>query len=281
MQIRSDKQLFFDFKKERRLVAFALVASIIAADSIIMLSSTTEEKNFAGNILRPLTGAVAVAFSLKVVHRQRLDGLFGRAYAGLAIGLVLYFAAEITWTYNTLIVQIDVPFPSLADAFWLAGYGPFGYHLFTTARLQRAFSKGSKRTIVITAAVTIFSGLYIFQLVLQSEVSKLDSILPLAISTTYPIADAILIIPAVLSISNSGRGELTYIPWIFISWIFTAIADTLFGYTAVSNIAGEVSVWNLFYNAAYLFMAAGLYWHNKFFLIDESKMQRLWLNRNR
>jgi hypothetical protein len=281
LQIRSDKKLFFDFKKERRLVAFALVASVIAADSIIMLSSTAEEKNFAGNILRPLTAVIAVAFSLKVVYRQRLDGLFGRAYAGLAIGLVLWFAAEITWAYYSLIVQIEVPFPSLADAFWLAGYGPFGYHLFTTARLHRAFSKGSKWTIVITAAVTIVSALYIFQLVLQSEVSKLDSVLPLAISITYPIADAILIIPAVLSISNSGRGELTAVPWIFISWIFTAIADALFGYTAVSNIAGEISIWNLFYNAAYLFMAAGLYWHNKFFLIDECKMERLWLNRNR
>jgi hypothetical protein len=283
LQVRSpfnDTSLYF--KKERRLVTYVVIAAIIAVNSVIILfSSTTEEKNYAGNILRPLVAGVAVTFSLIVVYRQKLDGLLGRAYASLAIGLVLWLAAELVWAYSSIVVRIEVPFPSLADVFWLLGYGPLGYHLFSTARLHRAFHNASKRIFVVSAAVSIFSLVYILDIVSASLTSNLNNFTALAISITYPIADAIVIVPAVLTIAKSGRGELTAVPWIFISWIFTAVADALFGYTAVTNIAGDFSIWNLFYNAAYLIMAAGLYWHNKFFVMDDDKMKKLWKKENR
>jgi hypothetical protein len=194
---------------------------------------------------------------------------------------VLYFIAEIIWAYYGIVLQIEVPFPSPADAFWLAGYAPLGFHLFTISKLHGAYNRKSKRVIFVSLAVAAFSVLYIQSLISVSDLSGPDAILKLGITIAYPIADAIVIIPAVLVILNSGRGELTAIPWIFISWIFTALADTLFGYTVVTNITGELSIWNLAYSAAYLFMAAGLYWHNKFFIIDESKIEKLWQTRNR
>ena len=271
----------FDFKRDRRIVTYSLVASILAVNSIILLAPTTEEQNFYGDVLRQLTGAIAVTFSIIVVWRQKTDGTLGRAYAGLSIGLVLYFIAEIIWAYYGIVLQIEVPFPSPADAFWLAGYGPLGFHLFTMSKLHRAYTRKTKRVIIVSLTVAAFSVLYIQSLISVSDLSGPDAILKLGITIAYPIADAIVIVPAVLVILNSGRGELTAIPWIFISWMFTALADTLFGYTIVTNIAGELSIWNLAYNAAYLFMAAGLYWHNKFFVIDERKIEKLWLTRNR
>jgi hypothetical protein len=281
MQSRASKKLNFDFKKERRAVLFVVVASIIAADSVIMLCSTNEAKSFVGNILRPMTAAFAMAFSVKVVYRQKLDGLLGKAYASLAIGLVLWFTAEMIWGYYGIILRIQLPFPTLADAFWLAGYGPLAYHLFTTARLHRAFSNELTKVFAVIMAVAIFSAIYIFQILTSTDLSEPGGMLSLAISIAYPLADAVMIIPALLSITKSGKGELTAIPWIFVSWIFTAIADAIFGYTADTNIAAQISIWNLFYNAAYIFMAAGLYWHDKFFVIDEAKMERMWRNRNR
>ena len=48
--------MIFDFKRERRIVTYSLIASIIAVNSIILLAPTTEEQNFYGDVLRPLTG---------------------------------------------------------------------------------------------------------------------------------------------------------------------------------------------------------------------------------
>lgn len=68
---------------------------------------------------------------------------------------------------------------------------------------------------------------------------------------------------------------ITSIPWIFISWVLTILADSLFGFTIAMGIASETTVWNVFYSAAYLFMAAGLYWHNRFFLMSRKQLAQL------
>jgi hypothetical protein len=281
LQKQDRKSVGFNFKKERRIVAYSLIASIVAVNSIILLAPTTEEQNFYGNIMGPLTAAIASAFSIVVVYRQKLDGLFGRAYAALSIGLALFLTAEIIWGYYSIVLQIEVPFPSIADAFWLAGYAPFGYHLFTISKFYGAYKRKSKSAIIVSLGVAAFSAFYIQSIVSVSELSGPDALLGLGVSIAYPIADAIMIVPAFLAILGSGRGDLTAIPWIFISWIFTALADTLFGFTFVTNLLGAIPMTDLAYNASYLFMAAGLYWHNKFFVVDESKMERLWQSRNR
>jgi hypothetical protein len=62
--------------------------------------------------------------ALLVTWRHKLDGLHGRTYAEFVAGLALWFVAKVLWSYYELDAEID-PFPSLADAFWIAGYAPF------------------------------------------------------------------------------------------------------------------------------------------------------------
>jgi hypothetical protein len=212
---------------------------------------------------------VATSIAVVIVVRQGLGGIFGRAYAAMAAGLGLYLVAEVLWAYYSIVAGIEVPFPSLADAFWLAGYGPFGYGLFNLARLYKGDKPGIKKSSKIVALlVAAFSSYYIAQLILIADFTTTDGVIAMSIGIAYPILDAILVIPAVMAVLASGKGYLTAIPWIFISWIFFAVADSIFGFTAVTSIAGESSVWNIFYNAAYISMAAGLYWHNRYLIFD-------------
>lgn len=250
------------------IVGFVVVT--LAVNSIILLAPDIEMQNYFGNILRPLVAAVASGLALIVVYRQKVSGIFGRSYAFLAGGLVLYLVAEILWAYYSIGLGIEVPFPSLADAFWLAAYAPFGYGLFSLSRLYTKHGKSKMKALaVMSLSVAAFSSYYVLQLI---SVSDLTDPIPLAISITYPILDGILLVPALLVIVSSGKGYLTSIPWIFVSWIFTAIADSIFGFTAVTSIAGDISVWNLFYNAAYLSMATGLFWHNRYMIFDSKRV---------
>jgi len=250
------------------IVGFVVVT--LAVNSIILLAPDIEMQNYFGNILRPLVAAVASGLALIVVYRQKVSGIFGRSYAFLAGGLVLYLVAEILWAYYSIGLGIEVPFPSLADAFWLAAYAPFGYGLFSLSRLYTKHGKSKMKALaVMSLSVAAFSSYYVLQLI---SVSDLTDPIPLAISITYPILDGILLVPALLVVISSGKGYLTSIPWIFVSWIFTAIADSIFGFTAVTSIAGDISVWNLFYNAAYLSMATGLFWHNRYMIFDSKRV---------
>ena len=46
------------------------------------------------------------------------------------MGLILWFIAELSWTYYELGLGIENPYPSPADAIWLAGYPFIIYFLF-------------------------------------------------------------------------------------------------------------------------------------------------------
>ena len=264
-------------KKARRNFIIGLIAATVGVNSIILFAPDAESKSYLGDLIVPMVAAVAAGLALVVVYRQKVSGIFGRAYAALAAGLGLYFIAEVIWAYYSIGLGVEVPFPSLADVFWTAAYGPFGYGLFTLSRLySRRDKRGShmKALFVMGVAVGAFSSYYVMQLILVSDLSEPDAGMALAIGVAYPIMDAILLIPALVAIISAGKGYLTSIPWIFVSWLFTALADSLFGFTAVTSMAADVTIWNMYYVAAYLSMAAGMLWHNKYMIFD-SKMEMM------
>lgn len=255
----------------QKSLLFTAIAAGLAINAVILFAGDTDLQNKLGDLTGPILASVATGIAVIIVIRQGLDGIFGRSYAALAAGLSLYLVAEILWAYYSIVAGVEVPFPSLADAFWLAGYGPFGYGLFKLAKLYKGGKPGPRRSIVVvTLLVATFASYYIAQLIVVSDVTTSDGVIALSIGIAYPILDAILVIPAVIAVLTSGRGYLTAVPWIFMSWIFMALADSIFGFAAITT--AEVSVWNVFYNssynAAYICMVAGLYWHNRYLIFD-------------
>ena len=267
------QQSTLNIAKERRNLIVGLLAAVIVVNAIVFLTHGTEIEQYIGDLSRVGTIGSAVILSLIVVKRQKFSGLFGRAYAALAIALALWLVAESIWAYYEIGLGIETPFPSLADLFWIAAYIPLGYHVFSTAKF---FGKGVKKhtVLIVSAAGALFLYFYIQAIVGVSELEGPDALVSLAISIAYPVFDVVLIVPAVLMVTNAGKGQLTSIPWIFIAWILLVIADSLLGITAVTGFTGEVFHITMTYNAAYLFFTAGLLWYNKLFIIDEKKLTR-------
>jgi hypothetical protein len=265
------QQSIVDIAKERRNLVIALLTSMIIVNTIVFLTAGSDSGRYIGDITRVGSIGSALAISLIIVGRQGLGGLFGKAYAALAIALALWLVAESTWAYYELILGVESPFPSLADAFWLGAYAPFAYHVFSTAKF---FGKGVKKrtALIVSAAGIIFLYFYIQAIVGVADLQAPDSLMPLAISIAYPLLDTILIIPAVLMVSNAGRGQLTSIPWIFVAWILLVIADSLLGITAVTGFTGETFHITMAYNASYLCFTAGLIWYNRLFIMSDKRL---------
>lgn len=265
MEVRKEIQ---EIKRGRRNLIIFLIAMIIVANAAILANS--ENLVSFTDISRILAIGSASVLSIIVVARQGVAGIFGRTYFALTLGIMLWLAAETTWGYYELVLQIERPFPSLADALWLAGYGPVGYHLFA---MSKFYGRGVRKykIVIVVAGIAIFSTLYIQQLYSIFGIIEEGSELGLAISIAYPVLDAILFMPALVIVWNSGRGHLTSIPWIFISWISLGIADTLLGFLAIQNFEGDIFIINIFYLGAYLCMAAGIWWYNRFFIFGEKQ----------
>ena len=103
--------------------------------SLLILLLDSRDSNAIGDLFRSASSGFAAVLSCFVVYRQKLDGIFGRAYTSLTIGIACWFVAEIIWTYQEIGMGIENPFPSVADIFWLIGYAPLIYYIFKTYKL--------------------------------------------------------------------------------------------------------------------------------------------------
>jgi len=267
------QQSLLNIARERRNLVLGLVGAITIVNMTVFLTASSDGGRYIGDISRIGTVASAVVVSSIIVGRQKLSGLFGRAYLSLAIGLALWLAAEIIWGYYELGLGVESPFPSIADGFWIASYGPFAYHVFSTAKF---FGKGVKKhtIMIVSAAGAIFLYFYVQAIIGVSELEGSGALESLAISIAYPVFDTIIIIPAVLMVTNAGKGQLTSIPWIFIGWILMVVADSLLGITAVTNFTGETFPITMTYNATYLCFTAGLLWYNRLFIMSDKKLAK-------
>ena len=265
----------FDPAWVRRNLVLNLVACLVVANALIIFPDD-ENRPFFSNWTINAAAAAALGMSLIVTGRQKFDGLYGRMYAAFAAGLALWFVAELLWTYYELGAGID-PFPSLADAFWIAGYAPFAYHLIATYRF---FGQVVKPPVIIavSAAVMVFVS-YTSSLVFAAS----EEFIAAVISVSYVVLDAVLIVPAIIVLASLRGGKLTFTPWFLLSsaLLITAAADSGFAYYDAAGMSEEIWVWNVLYNSSYIIMAATLFWHHRFFIYNEKKAKKIWQEENR
>jgi len=266
-----EQQAYLEIKKQRKNLILGLIATIAVINLVVFLTAGSDIEYFISDLSRIGTIGAAAVLSLIVIRRQGVTGLFGKAYAMLAAGLILWVIAESIWGYYELALGTETPFPSIADAFWLAAYGPIGYHIFSTSKF---FGRGIKKSTVIVVSVgaVLFSYFYLQAIIDVSTLEGTDALLGVGISIAYPVFDAIVLVPAILMIANAGRGQLTSIPWIFVAMLVLVSADSLLGLSAVVDFAGQTFHITMIYNASYLCFMAGLLWYNKQFIISEKQL---------
>jgi hypothetical protein len=195
---------------------------------------------------------------------------------------VLWCIAEILWSYSEIVLG-ERSRLSISDGLWLMAYGPLIYYSFKMYSLfHKCSSKFSIALVSVGAAAYL---LYIIPLTASTfELSKQDDVLLFLISISYSILDMAFIVPASLIILNmrgGGGGDLTSIPWVFLSMVTIAVADSIFGYTSLAGLDKLEWTSTPIYSAGYLLMAAGLFWHNRFFIFDEKKVTENWQKENR
>ena len=267
----------------RKRLVISLIVCIVLVDSLILLAPEGTRLTI-GDIINPSSIVIATALSLLVVYRQKTDGLIGKAYAFLAAGLTLWCIAEILWSYTELVLGQKRPFPSISDGLWLIAYGPLIYYAF---KMYNAFHNNSSKWSITLVSIGVAAYLlYIIPLTASTyELSKQEDIFLFLISISYSILDMVFIFPASLIILNAVKGarggELTSIPWIFLSMVVIAVADSVFGYTSVAGLDALEWTSPPIYSAGYLLMAVGLFWHNRFFIFDEKRVIEKWQKDNR
>jgi hypothetical protein len=246
-----------------------LVVSIIIADSVVVLADPHSREGI-NLVALVITAAIALSLGILVIYRYKFHGIQGKLFLFLTLGVFFWFTAEITVSYYYFILLIrDVPPPvSLADVFWSGGYVFFALHLFMTLKSIKSLIN---TTVVI--GVSVVSAMFVFIIiavhvpVFVSEIAHHDYS-EFVVNISYPIADVILIVPAVAILVALRKNYEHSIPWILasISLLVNALADYGFVRDVLNNKMENVWIWDLFFIADFLIIAAALYWYNRYFV---------------
>lgn len=153
------------------------------------------------------------------------------------IGASLWFIAEVIWcwVYN-LYLNIENPYPSIADIFYVAAYIPVivGFAVYIASLYLKFSVELSKKQVYMAIAISVALGLIVawiyWVMILLSYEGEPIPPLEFALNLLYVLLDAILLFVVLFGVL-AIRGKLSKILILFfISSILVIIYDVVFAY---------------------------------------------------
>ena len=153
---------------------------------------------------------------------KRIWGLF-------AVGMLLWAAAEIVWAYYEIILQIETPYPSLADILWIPGYFPFFWGLLLRYRMLNVrLDRRRTALLILTTAVFLLASIYFVLIpnIVEFDIARLGESL---LNLFYPLSDLALFILSTLILFSFEKGRYA-VTWMFVAigFIAMSVSDLLF-----------------------------------------------------
>ena len=194
------KENFFEIKKKKTLFIISLAAAIIIQNFVILyapLESKIIYTNWILLINSSIAAGLALILVINITAKQKILNTYSTIHIALAIGLVLWFCANIQWIiYENQEIVPDIP--SAADLLWLSAYPFLGYSLYLSFK---KFHKiyGNNKIFLISLLCGIFFIASIVLITINLGVFSTSKGMALfCIMIAYPVLNTTLIIPAIV-----------------------------------------------------------------------------------
>jgi hypothetical protein len=189
-------------------------------------------------------------------------------WASLTLGLLLWTLGESMWSVDQLVFGEKLPYPSAADAAWLAGYVPLLVGLVLRYRSLQVQPKTGWRVAVL-GAFLVLAALAVVFLILPIINSTDSGPLEQVVNVLYPIGDLTVALVALLIMLALTGGALS-MPWGLIAagYFLVSVSDLLYAFAVGQEIyqvdpAFGVNfltyVINFLYAVSYVIVALGIY----------------------
>ena len=190
---------------------------------IILLSNVIVDSDagFWSNSMNLIFTSILLIGCIVNNFKIGLSGKHGKSWLFFTFTIVFWYLAERIWTMNNLVISNDF---SYADLFWFTGY--VFYFLFGIMYLKPFASQISKRNILVTSLVVLTVMVLVFY-----TISPQTNISENMLNSSYPIIDAIMLIPSILGIMLFFKGNVK-LSWslLFFGMLIFVIADYGFMY---------------------------------------------------
>jgi len=237
------------------IVTLCFLACLAWSVYLFFLPIKTTTGNYLFNVAVSFFFLVGGMLAWFYIYRCKLTCVFGKAMLWIGGAQISYAIAGFFWAYYNLILHIDIPYPSLADVFYLLF--PLGVALGSLHLMEMAHVRITHQGIRDSSIVIITTYICVFFLFYQPDLSSNLPWQTVVFNLFYPLTDALLISLAFILI-RVIRGSFL-IPSLFLtmSLIVMSVGDMLFSYRNTHGLYwnGDISD-VLFLVSGYLMMSA-------------------------
>jgi hypothetical protein len=254
----------------RRAIYMAFSAALLAAQILayIFQPGGKEALAWISDLFPVLFGAVAVAGMWSGVSCFKTTDKTKIAWILLLAGVILNAAAEVAYAGIELLAGLDMNeiFPSLADLFWISGYVPLliGLLILMTGYRASGLPMGSWIKYALTALfLSAVAAVVVIWVIVPIASDPEAGFLSMFVSAYYPIADIVLLAPALalILVGLQFQNGRIIAPWILLTaaFIFWCFSDILYSILVWQDLYGSGNYIDLGWSVSYLLLgAAGL-----------------------
>ena len=243
----------------QRFMLFSLIFSGLA----IMIAEYIGKETaivFTNWIFVPIPGAMLV-LSIIVAKKHGKTGNHGKAWIAFAVFAACWFIAEQIWLVEELFYH-QKPFPSEADFFYIIGYP--AYFIFAILYLKPFKSLITKKMTIAASLVSI--AVLVPSMYWTLENSSDEDQFSIILGAVYPVADSIVLIPAVIGMRLFFGGQVNFL-WslMLVGILVEVVADTGFQYFSLDDSMYTGHPVDILFLWSYILFAFGIYDHIKVF----------------
>ena len=249
------------------LLAFFFALSLTV---IYFFMAHTDFLPFFSNLSRPVVASVSLlASGLALRHYwENLESALSRIWLCFTIGMGFWFLSELSWAFQTLILNEPNPYPSIASIYRLVGYAALFLSIFVYLGLFRNVISG--KIVAISAAVTLPTSAGIIPSILWLVRGKVSAMnfATFFVTIAYPLFDLLLFAQAMFGLlvfTITGLKGRVKGAWLLLNAgiLMNVFGDLLLSYTNLSGIYYQGHPLELFFHAGYIFFALAFYAHIK------------------
>jgi len=246
------------------------ITAIMLALVYIFQSSYPDFMYTFSNVFPPFIATLAVLSSFLALRNywDNIGSQLSKIWLCFTLGMFLWFLGELGWAIYTMVLNVEIPYPSIADIFWLSGYVPMLIALLLYIKIiQPAISARmffASGTIVACVSVAAFPPL---MLPVLADISQQD-LVTLGISLAYPSLDLALLLEAILGLlvftATRLKGRVGR-AWHFMNAaiLSNVVADMAFSYTTMEGTYYNGHPLELLFHVGYLLFALAFYVHSR------------------
>jgi hypothetical protein len=243
----------------------SLIISVVLVVIYLFQEKYAAFMNIFSNAFPPFIAGVAVIVSASALRKywENLGDKSSRIWLGFTLGMLFWFLGELSWAIYVLLLNIEIPYPSIADVAWLIGYFSLLIALHLYMRTFRSVISKKMFAAAATLIGIVSVGIFVFLVSPILEAAAEEEFIALTIDIAYPVLDVALLYLTLLDLLIFVKGKMAS-AWLLISGaiLMILLGDIFFSYaTLQGTYYGRYP--ELFFHWGYILFALAFYIHKK------------------